>query len=225
MTASNFDRALPAVLKHEGGYVNNKHDNGGPTNKGITLATFRKLVKADGTIEDLKALTTAQAGTVYRRNYWDAVSASILPGGVDYAVFDMAVNSGPQRAAKFLQAVVGAKQDGRIGPKTMEAVAAMAPADIVTALLDKRLAWLKTLDDWAHFGKGWTSRIAGVRKLALEMARQQPSATQPEPETPVPEAPTPAPEPSLANGINWGRVGVALLIVAALGWAALKFIT
>lgn len=212
----SFDRALAAVLRHEGGYSNHPADNGGPTNKGITLSNFRRFVKADGTIADLKKLTTEQAGTVYRRQFWDAVAGSILPAGVDYCVFDMSVHSGPARAAKFLQAVVGVKQDGRIGPKTMAAVEKMTSADIINAMLDKRLAWLKKLSDWKSFGNGWGNRIDGVRKLALEMAAQQPSVPVDEPIPIEPETPaTDAPTSSEDNGFKLnGRKVVGWLLAA-----------
>lgn len=168
----NFARALPLILKHEGGFVNHPRDPGGATNKGITLATFRRYVKPGGSVEDLKRLTTAQAGTVYRRQYWDAVHGAELPDGVDYAVFDFAVNSGTSRAAKYLQAVVGAVQDGKIGPNTLKAVRAKDPEDVINALCDMRLAFLKRLSTWGTFGRGWSSRVAGVRKHALEMASE-----------------------------------------------------
>lgn len=168
----NFDRALSAVLKHEGGFANHPKDPGGPTNKGVTLANFRAYVKPGGTVDDLKALTTAQAGTVYRRFYWDAVMGNDLPDGVDYAVFDFAVNSGPKRAAQFLQRIVGAADDGVIGPATIKAVKAMDGHKVIAALLDARLAWLKTLGTFKTFGNGWASRVDGVRKLALELADQ-----------------------------------------------------
>lgn len=142
---TSFVRALSAVLKSEGGYVNNKNDKGGPTNKGITLANFRRFVNPKGTIADLKKLTVEQAATVYQRQYWDAVMGSVLPAGVDYAVFDFAVNSGPKRAAMFLQRVVGVTQDGVIGPVTLKAVNEHGSAAIIETLCDARLAWLKTL--------------------------------------------------------------------------------
>ena len=109
----NFERALPLVLKHEGGYVDHPKDPGGATNKGVTIATFRRYVKADGTKQDLRRITDAQVSAVYYRHYWAAVQAHALPSGVDYCAFDFAVNSGPSRSAKFLQKVVGVKQDGR----------------------------------------------------------------------------------------------------------------
>lgn len=166
----NFEAALKLVLKHEGGFVNHPRDPGGATNKGITLATFRRYVKPRGSVADLKALTVEQAGIVYRRRYWDAVIGAELPTGVDYAVFDYAVNSGPGRAAKELQRVVGATVDGRIGPQTLKAVHAKHPGAIINALCDRRMAFLKRLRTWPTFGRGWTNRVRGVRKHALAMA-------------------------------------------------------
>src|SRR5689334_14072984 len=120
----NFQRAFSLVLKHEGGWADNPADPGGPTMKGVTLATFRKYVKPGATKDDLRKITDAQLAMVYRRHYWDVVAGAELPDGVDYAVFDFAVNSGPRRAATYLQAVVGAAQDGKIGPETLKATRA-----------------------------------------------------------------------------------------------------
>lgn len=174
----NFSKALDLVLKHEGGFSNHKDDPGGPTNLGITLAVYRKYIKPRGTVEDLKRLTKEQAAGCYKRHYWDAVRGSDLPGGIDYAVFDFAVNSGPDRAIKYLQAVVGAKQDGRIGPDTLAKTRAMLRPTVINDLCDRRMAFLKRLPTWKTFGKGWTSRVSGVRAEALKMAAQ--------PDTPPP---------------------------------------
>jgi len=165
----NFKRALPLVLKHEGGFVDHPKDPGGATNKGVTIKTFRAYVKPNGTVADLKKITDEQVATVYYRHYWAAVNAHSLPSGVDYAVFDFAVNSGPKRAAQFLQAIVGENQDGRIGPKTIEAVGKLRAELIVNKLCDKRLAFLQRLKTWPTFKKGWTARVADVRHRAIDM--------------------------------------------------------
>lgn len=165
----NFDVSLKKVLKYEGGYSNHPKDPGGPTNLGITLANFRRYVKPNGTIADLKNLTVAQAGVVYRRQYWDAVLGAKLPSGVDFAVFDYAVNSGPSRAVKHLQEVVGAQVDGRVGPETLVAIDKLGPAITIQKLCDRRLRFLRGLKTWPSFGKGWSARVADVRKSALTM--------------------------------------------------------
>lgn len=174
----NFARALSLVLRHEGLWSDHPDDKGGPTMKGVTLANFRRYVKPGATKDDLRGITDEQVATIYRRYYWDAVRASELPSGVDYAVFDFAVNSGPDRAIKYLQAVVGAKQDGRIGPDTLAKTRAMMRATIINSLCDKRMTFLRRLKTWPTFGKGWTSRVSGVRSEALKMAAQ--------PDTPPP---------------------------------------
>ncbi|RVA90042.1 hypothetical protein EN925_15845, partial [Mesorhizobium sp. M7A.F.Ca.US.006.04.2.1] len=163
----NFARALALVLKSEGGWSDNPSDPGGATMKGVTLASFRRYVKAGATKADLRAISDAQVATVYRRFYWDAVLGAELPDGVDHAVFDFAVNSGPGRAAKYLQAAVGVAQDGRIGPVTVAAAKAKPAGVTIDALCDARLAFLKRLPTWATFGRGWSDRVRSVRVQAL----------------------------------------------------------
>ncbi|WP_245489916.1 glycosyl hydrolase 108 family protein [Mesorhizobium sp. M1A.F.Ca.IN.020.03.2.1] len=170
----NFARALALVLKSEGGWSDRKADPGGATMKGVTLANFRRYVKADASKADLRKITDGQVATVYRRFYWDAVSGAELPYGVDYAVFDFAVNSGPGRAAKYLQAVLGVAQDGRIGPATLAAARAKPAGVVIDILCDARLAFLQRLPIWPTFGKGWRARVASVRSAALLISAQDP---------------------------------------------------
>lgn len=183
----NFQQALEKVLKHEGGFVNHPADPGGATNKGITLATFRRYVKRNGTVDDLKALTIEQAGKVYKAQYWDKVRGDDMPSGLDYAVFDFAVNSGPAKAVKELQKVLGVTQDGIIGPITLEATRAANTKFLIDRLCDNRLTFLKRLKTWPTFGKGWDRRVAEVRsasKLMVEAPRAVPTP-QPKPEVPA----------------------------------------
>ena len=175
----NFARVMPLVLKHEGGYVNHPKDPGGHTNKGVTLATFR-VYKPKATVADLKAISTDMVHRIYRDGYWNKVRGDDLPSGLDYAVFDFAVNSGPGRAAKYLQAAVGVKQDGNIGPETLRAVSRYDTAKLINALCDARMAFLRKLPTWGTFGKGWSSRVAGVRKEALALAASPTIPTKPE---------------------------------------------
>jgi lysozyme family protein len=182
----NADRAIPLILKHEGGFVNHPKDPGGATNKGITLATFRRYVKPSGTVADLKALTEAQAIVVYKRQYWDRVMGDDLPSGVDYAVADFAVNSGPSRAVRELQRVIGVTQDGVIGPKTLAAVLPLKPATVINALCDRRLQFMRAIRGgrlWQTFGRGWQRRVDEVRAVSLQWAEEKP-ASVPKPPKP-----------------------------------------
>ncbi len=174
MAAETFDRALALVLDLEGGFVDHPRDPGGATNLGITPATLANARGRPVSAVDVKALTRAEAGTIYRRLYWNAVKADELPPGLDLAVFDFAVNSGPARAARALQAVLGATRDGRVGPKT---IAAAYPADLpaaIRALTRERLRFLRALSTWPVFGRGWTSRTTRVEAAALAAASAAP---------------------------------------------------
>lgn len=209
----NFARSLALVLAHEGGYSNHPKDPGSHTNKGITIATFRKWVKRNGTVEDLKNISNADVAKIYRKHYWDQVRGDDLPSGVDYAVFDYAVNSGPRRAIKALQSVIGAKVDGIIGPETMGQVSAMGAATIVGKLCDERMAFLQRLEIWPTFKNGWTSRVAGVREDAMHMIAfsiPSNSPAQPVP-TPKPSADTPAP----TDPASKPRKGIPLWLMIA----------
>lgn len=177
----NFAKSLALVLKSEGGWSDNPADPGGATMKGVTLATFRAYIKPGGTKAELRAITDAQLSACYRRQYWDAVLGAELPDGVDYAVFDFAVNSGPSRAAKYLQAVVGVAQDGRIGPATVKAAKAKPAGVVIDALCDDRMAFLKRLPTWGTFGRGWSDRVKSVRTQALLMAAQPAPIVIPQP--------------------------------------------
>lgn len=166
---SNFQRSLRLVLEHEGGFVDHPRDPGGVINKGVTLYTFRLYVDPNGSVDDLKNIKDAQLETVYGEQYWDKLRCDDLPGGVDYAVFDFGVNSGPRRSAQFIQRIAGVDADGVIGPATVRAIKSCDAAKLVDDLCDARLAFLKGLNTWDTFGHGWSRRVEGVRKHAKEM--------------------------------------------------------
>jgi len=181
MAAETFDRALALVLEFEGGFVDHPSDPGGATNLGITRATLAKARGRPVSVADIKALTRPEAGTIYRRLYWQTVRADDLPPGLDLAVFDFAVNSGPARAVRALQAVLGTTQDGRVGPNTLEAAWAAEREETVRALTRERLRFLRALSTWPVFGRGWTSRTTRVETAALAFAAAAPPRAAPVP--------------------------------------------
>lgn len=159
------------VLAHEGGYTNNPNDPGGPTNWGITIYDARKYWKPNVTIAEMRSMPVSVAIDIYEKMYWDKLQADALPGGVDYTVFDYGVNSGVSRSAKVLQRVVGVKDDGKIGNITISAVEKFKPSDIILAVNDERMKFLKSLSIWKTFGKGWTTRVSDVRRISLNLAK------------------------------------------------------
>jgi lysozyme family protein len=138
--------------------------------EGVTLTTYRRHFGENKSKADLQNITDAELGEIYRSGYWDKCRCDDLPSGVDYAVFDGAVNSGPGRSAKWLQADVGAKQDGGIGDKTLAKVEEHDPRQIVDQMCDRRLSFLQSLKNWATFGRGWGRRVEGVWVTGTAMA-------------------------------------------------------
>jgi lysozyme family protein len=169
-----FELCLAEVLKHEGGYADHPADPGGATNMGITrrtLAGWRKISPWWNLPKtEVQRLTRAEAARIYRALYWDLCRAGQLPAGLDLAVFDYAVNSGPSRAVRTLQAALGVKVDGLIGPLTLGAAATADAAAMINALCDRRLGFLKALSTFTVFGRGWTSRVTSIRAAALTAA-------------------------------------------------------
>ena len=168
---ANFDAALAAVLDHEGGFVNHPADPGGMTNLGCTKKVWEEWCGRESNEKEMRELTKQDVSPIYKQKYWDKIQGDYLPAGVDYVVFDCAINSGPGRAAKFLQQVVGATQDGAIGPGTLGAVEAIPAAEIVVRYSAVRLGFLQGLATWETFGKGWERRVEEVKHSALKMVR------------------------------------------------------
>ncbi|WP_127090117.1 glycoside hydrolase family 108 protein [Aquabacter cavernae] len=249
MAASSFGAALARVLRHEGGFSDHPADPGGPTQTGVTQRVYDGYrARKNLPPRSVRLLEEAELVDIYRRHYWDAVRADDLPVGLDYAVFDAAVNSGPAQAAKWLQRAAGVVADGQVGTLTLAAVTAGDPARLAADLCDRRLAMLRTLRTWPVFGRGWGRRVAEVRRVSVALASGTSLA---EPEMPVFTA-TPAgkappsdlslaavarsPEAlagglavlgALANGaaqpgpLQWA---VALAVLAAVAAAAVAFV-
>lgn len=173
MTAQTYARALSHVLVHEGGYANHPKDPGGATMKGVTQRVYDAYRDRRGEARrSVRQITEAELQAIYRRQYWDVVRGDNLPGGVDYAVFDGAVNSGPAQAVKWLQRALGTvKVDGVVGEATLAAVEAYPDHDqLIALMLGRRLAFLQALRTWSTFGRGWSARVAQVKKIGQAWA-------------------------------------------------------
>lgn len=164
----NFGKIFDRILSHEGGFVDHPHDNGGATNMGVTQRVFNEFLAASGQKPySVKHIRREQVRAIFNVKFWIAVKGDRLQHGWDYAIVDMAYNSGPGRAVRLAQTVLGLEPDGIVGPLTIAAIH-HAPKEKLNEYMDKRLAYLKTLPDWPHFGKGWTARVEAVRAQALK---------------------------------------------------------
>lgn len=168
MARETLPVALKLMFGHEGGYVNVSSDRGGPTKYGIahkTLAAHRG--KASVTAAQVKAMSIEEATDIYQRSFWPQSGGDMLPPGLDYAAFDFGVNSGPGRAVKVLQDVVGVRVDGHMGEVTLKAVRSYpgGAATLISAYCDARMRYLRGLTNaktgFPKNGRGWTIRVTG----------------------------------------------------------------
>ena len=167
-----FEKALKRILKHEGGYVNDPLDSGGMTNLGVTKRVWEEFVGHPVSEADMRALTPEIIAPMYKMKYWNSSYCEVLPKGLDYVVFDFAVNAGTGRSVKTLQQAIGCVADGVIGPKTMAAINDAEPKDLIAKFSDARADFYQGIvarkPDQTRFIKGWLNRVEESRKLALE---------------------------------------------------------
>ena len=169
---SDFNDAIPTVLRHEGGFVDSPNDPGGATNFGVSL----RWLKAKGLLEELeeqdktqdevlvvRSLTKEQAAGFYKAYWWDFYKYQNLTAQpVATKVFDTAVNIGASRAHKFLQGIVGVVQDGVLGPKSFSEANAMSPSVLVVRYQSMQAQYYRDLvvrnPKLEEFISGWLNR-------------------------------------------------------------------
>jgi len=173
MAKGNFEPSLKEVLIHEGGYVNHPSDPGGRTNLGVTQRVYEEWVGYPVNEAIMRKLTVDHVKTLYKVRYWDAIHCDDLSIGLDLCVFDFGVNAGTSRAARYLQRMVGAKEDGVIGPRTLSSVRQMAKdigiSGCIMRYQDMRRDYYRMLKHFPTFGKGWLRRVKEVEHTALKM--------------------------------------------------------
>jgi len=173
----NWKQAFEQMLKSEGGFSDDEHDNGnklpdgrkGSTMLGVTQYNWEAHVGHQVTHDDMRKLTPADVEPLYKKKYWDAVRADELPSGIDYMVFDMGVNAGPGRSIKLLQTAAGTTPDGLLGPITMSAVQAADPVILIIEFSHAKEDFYRSLADFSRYGTGWLNRVADVRDKAILM--------------------------------------------------------
>ncbi len=168
MAIGNFVPCLTITLKHEGGWSDHPADPGGATMKGVTIGRYRQYYP-NATKTDLRNISQFDLERIYRDDYWRKVAGDELPHGVDLATFDYGVNSGPSRGVRYLQSVLGVKQDGVAGHATIAAANLADGKDTIKRLCAARISFVRGLRTFSVFGKGWSRRIADIEARAVAM--------------------------------------------------------
>ena len=169
---SSFDLAIPVILKHEGGWVDDPNDLGGETNFGISTLIIQRMQRDDklsdeamekllgikpGTLFKQNYLKTENgftkdsAAKIYRKYFWDQPGyGNIVDQNMATKVMDVAVNCGEPRAERMLQLAansLGAKLqvDGNMGPKTLAVVNSLDPKKLVVAMKDEQVKYYNAI--------------------------------------------------------------------------------
>ena len=162
----------------EGGWSDHPDDNGGVTNRGVTLPTLSRWLGRKATEDDLRKVTRKDAEDIALGLYWSVMSCDFLPGGVDVYAADWAYNSGPTIAAKKLQELVATKVDGFVAEKTIAACRAVDSGALLLRYHNSRMEFLEGLDDWSEFGRGWAKRCRMMLDLSQKLVKPNPTLTE-----------------------------------------------
>jgi lysozyme family protein len=187
---ADFLEAFARTMAHEGGYVNDPDDVGGETYRGISRRynpswsgwqEIDKLRASANFPMCLETSATLQADVTahYRQHYWDRFQGDRLPHQeIAEELFDTSVNLGVTRAITFLQAGLNLLnrngelftdlvEDGRLGPRTLEALEMYLACDRSDYLLtvmnvlqgSHYLEFMHRNPEQEKFARGWLSRV------------------------------------------------------------------
>jgi len=174
--SQRFTACLGFTLSFEGGFSNHPADPGGATMRGITQRVYDSYRDLKGIErQSVRLIAEDELQAIYRDGYWNLCFCDQLPAPVDLAVFDAAVNVGPGRSVKWLQRVVGATEDGIIGPGTLAAIARMAPPLNALELTAIRRAYYERIG--GPFLNGWLNRLDALERRIVADVSVHPAPT------------------------------------------------
>jgi lysozyme family protein len=185
----SIEAIIEGVISREGGFVDHPADRGGPTNFGITQASWSAYIGRPATVEDMRRITRDQARVFYRREYVIKPRFhEILDAHLRELVVDAGVHHGQRHAAKWLQAAASDEsrgirlaQDGRVGALTLAAVNGADPLELYLWLVAYRVRLFGRLVSQdpelararragfnlqASFSGGWNNRAAEFLEAA-----------------------------------------------------------
>lgn len=169
--AMTFDEAFERLLGHEGVLSLDRNDRGNWTSGVIGVGELKGSKYGISAMSypdlDIARLSREDCAAIYRRDFWNRIDADRLADGVAFQLFDFAVNSGVETAVRYLQRAIGVADDGRWGPVSRAAAAAMSESDVILGLNAERLDFMTRLSGWPTQGRGWARRIARNLRYGL----------------------------------------------------------
>lgn len=151
------------------------------TYRGVTWRTWKNYSRAKGmavSADKFVGMSLSVWEDLLKSLYWDSILGDqIKSQGAAELIFEAVWGGGATRFNSDLQTYLqrrgyDIKADGVIGPKTVAALNAYTKSkkneeDLILHMTNKRLEYLQSLDDWATYRKGWSSRLAELKDRAL----------------------------------------------------------
>lgn len=181
---ASFDEAIKTVLKHEGGFVDDKDDRGGATNYGLSLKVMRVYCIVDREFrrrffgnkthidkEDIKNLDEKTAKEIYKYCWWDKYKyENILDQSCSTKIFDIQVNIGPYQAHKIAQRVINIissgykiQEDGIFGSRTLNSLNITCPMKFLEIYRESCGDFYRKIcrknESLNKYLKGWLNRV------------------------------------------------------------------
>lgn len=162
-----IEKLTPYITKWEGGYVNDPLDKGGPTNMGVTLATWKAVgydKTGDGIIDkaDIKKLNNKDFEAVLKR-YWNLWKADDIENqSVANILVDWVWTSG-RWGIIIPQRTLGLVADGIVGPKTIAKMNGMNQEHLFKLIYQEREKYISGIvrnnPSQKRFFNGWMNRL------------------------------------------------------------------
>lgn len=169
-TMAQPEKLIPIILKWEGGYAPDI-DGKTCTMKGVTLATFRQYFGRNKTCSDLRRITDEQWKHIFKNGYWNKWKAdSIDNQSIANLLVDWVFMSGVW-GIKYPQRILGVKDDGIVGNKTLSAINNHPDQEqLFNDLWNGRKRYFENLakrnPSKRKFLNGWLRRLSDYRYMA-----------------------------------------------------------
>ena len=160
---ASYKKLIPIILKWEGGYSSDPADtDGGCTMKGVTINTFRSFYGRNKTCKDLRNITDSQWEGIFIQRYWNKWSGDAIKNqSIANLLVDWVWTSGVY-GIKFPQRILGVKDDGVVGPKTIAAINNYPnQKELFQKLWNRRKKHFESIATGAKkkFLRGWLNRL------------------------------------------------------------------
>lgn len=157
-----FNTAFNILMKLEGGGKLHKvtGDSGGLTKFGISQNAYPSL--------DIASLTEDEAKNMYLNDYWNKNKCGEFGEKLAIALFCSSVNRGCKPAMKLLQSILNIKDDGLVGPTTINCAKTVNQDDLYLKFWNadyNKYTETSKIGDNKKFLAGWHNRLIKMAGL------------------------------------------------------------